>query len=412
MNSPLRLASAAPPEARARTGAPIVQKYGGSSVANVDRLRSIADKIGILARTGQPVVVVVSAMGTSTNQLLDLAEQASNAAGTRQLPQRELDMLVSTGERVTTAVLAIILCGLGVRAVSLTGSQSGIVTDEAHFNARILAVRPQRILRALESGEVPVVAGYQGMSTSREITTLGRGGSDTTAVALAAALTAHCCEIYSDVDGVYTSDPRRVAAARHLPKVGYQFMWDMAHAGARVLNAEAVRLARTSRVPIIARETFAHATVPRETRIEDDYTSAPALAVVELKDVLELRGSIRQWARLRDYAKSTGVVLEDAERHPEGFRVWVRRDLIATRALEQFTLDSISIRDGLSLVSVIASEPARLRLADAALRGYPVIRSSSGHRLSTLVATEHASELTQRLHAACIESVEPTALAG
>ncbi len=350
-------------------------------------------------------------MGTSTSQLLELAEQASSVTGAREVPQRELDMLVSTGERVTTALLAIVLSGLGIRAVSLTGSQSGIVTDEAHFNARVLEVRPQRVLQALEAGEVPVVAGYQGVSTSREITTLGRGGSDTTAVALAGAIAAEACEIYSDVDGVYTSDPRAVPAARHLPRVGYQFMWDMAHAGARVLNAEAVRLARISRVPIVARETFARSASPRETWLVDESTSAPAVAVVELKGALELRGPVKLWPKLCRHAEYAGIALEDAERHPEGFSAWVRGDLVSKRALEALTPSKLEIRDGLSLISVIG-EPEGLRRAELTLRGYRVKRSTSGRRLSVLVPAEHAPELAQRLHAACVESLEATALAG
>lgn len=251
-----------------------MRKYGGSSVADLGRLRRIADELGRVSQAGHPLVVVVSAMGKTTSELIALAEQAGSAGGAHELPRRELDMLVSTGERVTMALLSIILHGLGLRAVSFTGSQSGILTTDTHFDARVVEVRPRRLERALAEGRIAIVAGYQGVSRSGEITTLGRGGSDTTAVALAGALGAPCCEIYSDVDGVYTTDPHRVREAVHLPWIGYDFMAAMADAGARVLNREAVRLARQRGTRIIARSSFSEVDVPRETWV----TAAPMSA--------------------------------------------------------------------------------------------------------------------------------------
>jgi aspartate kinase len=189
----------------------LVQKYGGSSVADVEKIGKVADRVIAAKRAGNDVCVVVSAMGKTTDELLALAKRVAADA-----PRRELDMLVSTGERVTMALLSIAIHARGADAISFTGSQSGIITSDRHFDARIIEVRPHRIEDELARGRVVIVAGYQRMSYRREITTLGRGGSDTTAVALAAALGAEHCEIYSDVDGVYSADPRVVPEAKHL----------------------------------------------------------------------------------------------------------------------------------------------------------------------------------------------------
>ena len=230
----------------------VVQKYGGSSVADVAKIAHVADRVVAAARAGNKVVVVVSAMGKTTDGLIELAKRS---AGEAEPARRELDMLVSTGERVTMALLSIALQARGAEAISFTGSQSGILTNDRHFDARIIEVRPHRIEDELARGRIVIVAGYQGMSYKREITTLGRGGSDTTAVALAAALGAERCEIYSDVDGVYSADPRVVPDARHLPAIDLGVLAEMAEAGAKVLNAQAVEWARRNKVAIIARRT-------------------------------------------------------------------------------------------------------------------------------------------------------------
>lgn len=230
----------------------LVQKYGGSSVADVDKIGAVADKVALAKRAGHDVVVVVSAMGKATDGLLALAK---SVAGDKDPPRRELDMLLSTGERVSMALLSIALHARGLDAISFTGSQSGIITNDRHFDARIIEVRPHRIEDELSRGRIVIVAGYQGMSYRREITTLGRGGSDTTAVALSAALGAERCEIYSDVDGVYTADPRVVPDAKHLPDLSLAILSEMAEAGAKVLNAQAVEWARKNKVAIHARKT-------------------------------------------------------------------------------------------------------------------------------------------------------------
>ena len=228
----------------------IVQKYGGSSVATVDKLRQVAALILAKQRAGYAVVVVVSAMGDTTDELLEKAKAVAS-----QPDRRELDMLLSVGERISMALLAMAIREHGGDAVSLTGSQSGIITTASHTNARIMEVRPFRIADELELDRVVIVAGYQGVSYKREITTLGRGGSDTTAVALAAALEAEACEIYSDVDGVYSADPRVVPEAAPLEGIGYEEMQEMAGAGARVLNAAAVEFAKEARIALYARRT-------------------------------------------------------------------------------------------------------------------------------------------------------------
>lgn len=228
----------------------VIQKYGGSSVADVARIRKVAEKVAARRRAGDQICVVVSAMGDTTDELLALAHQVALAP-----PRRELDMLLSTGERISMALLSMALQELGVPAISFTGSQSGIITTGTHANARIVEVRPRRVQEALAEGKVVIVAGYQGVSTRQEVTTLGRGGSDTTAVALAAALQADC-EIYSDVAGVFTADPRVIPEAHRLDALSYEEMQELALAGAKVLNAQAVEFAKEQGIAIHARSTF------------------------------------------------------------------------------------------------------------------------------------------------------------
>jgi len=225
----------------------IVQKYGGSSVGDVDRIGKVAERVAARRAEGHQMVVVVSAMGDTTDELLGLARRISGDP-----PRRELDMLLTCGERVSMALLSMALHQRGVPAISFTGSQSGIITDDNHSGARILEVRPVRIREELGRGKVVIVAGFQGVSRQREVTTLGRGGSDTTAVALAAALGAEACEILSDVDGVYSADPRVVPEARKLERLDYDTMQELAAAGARVLNAQAVEFARAAGIVVHA----------------------------------------------------------------------------------------------------------------------------------------------------------------
>ena len=229
----------------------IVQKYGGTSVADPDRMRAVAENIAFTKRHGNDVVVVPSAMGKSTDNLIKLANDVSKTQ-----PGREMDMLITTGERVSMALLCMALADLGIEAKSFTGSQAGIITDTVHTKAKIIEVKGDRVREALAAGKVCVVAGFQGISTDKEITSLGRGGSDTTAVALAASLHADSCEIYTDVTGVFTADPRIVPQARKLQHVHFDEMLEMAGAGSKVLALRSVEFARNHNVPVHVRSAF------------------------------------------------------------------------------------------------------------------------------------------------------------
>src|SRR3954451_15501875 len=224
----------------------VVQKYGGSSVGDAEQIKRVAQRIVDARRAGHEVVVVVSAMGDTTDEMLDLAQQISPLP-----PPRELDMLLTASERISMALLAMAIANLGFEARSFTGSQAGVITDSAHGRARIIDVTPGRIRTALDAGYIAIVAGFQGVSQdTKDITTLGRGGSDTTAVALAAALPADVCEIYTDVDGVFTADPRKVPNAKKLDVLSMEEMLDLAANGSKILHLRCVEYARRYGIPI------------------------------------------------------------------------------------------------------------------------------------------------------------------
>ncbi len=249
----------------------LVQKYGGSSVTDAESVQRVARRIVDTHRAGHEVAVVVSAMGDTTDDLLDLAARVSPTPAAR-----ELDMLLTAGERISMAVLAMAIHDLGVEARSYTGSQAGLITDSTHGRARIINVTPGRILAALDEGAVPIVAGFQGVSQdTKDITTLGRGGSDTTAVALAAALHADVCEIYTDVDGVFSADPRIVPVARRVPRITYEEMLDLAASGAKVLHLRCVEYARRFELPLHVRSSFTQqsGTVVATAEADIDLTS-------------------------------------------------------------------------------------------------------------------------------------------
>ncbi|MGM0556200.1 MAG: aspartate kinase [Myxococcota bacterium] len=264
----------------------LVQKFGGSSLSDLERLEAVADKVVGGKDAGHEMVVVVSAMGDSTDELLEMARELSGAPS-----RRELDMLLSVGERISMALLSIAIQERGHEAVSLTGSQCGIITTQNHSNARIMDVRPFRVQDELNQGRIVIVAGYQGSSYRREVTTLGRGGSDTTAVALAAALQAEACEIYSDVEGVFSADPRVVLSATQLMELSHDEMLEMARSGARVLNEQAVEFARRSKIALYAKKTHGaqtSGTVIRPDGFHDRAARAerglPAVAVSHIDD--------------------------------------------------------------------------------------------------------------------------------
>ncbi|MFC6014554.1 aspartate kinase [Nocardia lasii] len=230
----------------------VVQKYGGSSVATAERIRRVAERIVETKKQGHDVVVVCSAMGDTTDELLDLAEQVAPAP-----PAREMDMLLTSGERISNALVAMAIHTLGAEARSFTGSQAGVITTGAHGNAKIIDVTPGRLQEALAEGQIVLVAGFQGVSQdSKDVTTLGRGGSDTTAVALAAALKADVCEIYTDVDGIFSADPRIVPDAQKLDNISYEEMLEMAACGSKVLMLRCVEYARRYNVPVHVRSSY------------------------------------------------------------------------------------------------------------------------------------------------------------
>jgi len=248
----------------------VVQKYGGTSLATPERIASVADRIVAIKKEGHQVAVVVSAMGETTDELAALAHRISKAP-----PKRELDMLLTAGERIAMALLAMAINDRGCKALSFTGSQSGIITDTEHTNAKIVEIRADRIQEALQKGQIAIVAGFQGMSTEREITTLGRGGSDTTAVALAIALEAKECQIFTDVDGVYSADPRIIGEARKLDWITYEEMMELSSLGVQVLHPRSVELAAKHDLPILVASSLEN----KQGTIVEQKTSLEAVRV-------------------------------------------------------------------------------------------------------------------------------------
>jgi len=263
----------------------VVQKFGGTSVGDADRIRAVADHVSRTRRQGNEVVVVVSAMGKATDDLIRLAGEVSTVQ-----PPRELDMLLSAGERISMSLLVMALAELGLDAVSYTGSQAGIITDAIHQKARIIEVKGDRLRESLVAGRVPVVAGFQGVSTDRDVTTLGRGGSDTTAVALAVALKADACEIYTDVSGVFTADPRIVPEAKKLARLSFEEMLDIAASGGRVLSLRSVEFARNHHVPLHVRSSFTWE--PGTWVLEEDPSMEQPIVTAVTHDVSEAKVTV------------------------------------------------------------------------------------------------------------------------
>ncbi|MCC6521208.1 MAG: aspartate kinase [Polyangiaceae bacterium] len=391
----------------------VVQKYGGSSVADVEKLGRVAERVVHARRAGNDVVVVVSAMGKTTDGLLELARDAVRAGAAdgadREPARRELDMLVSTGERVAMSLLSIAIQARGVRAISFTGSQSGIITNDRHFDARIIEVRPHRIEDELARGAVVIVAGYQGMSYKREITTLGRGGSDTTAVALAAALGADRCEIYSDVDGVYSADPRSVPEARHLPELDHALVQEMAESGAKVVCAQAVEWARRAGIAIYARSSFEPVSdTPRQTVIR---RFAPgdeprARAIVGHRQLAHATlGELATLERAEHLLLAAGAAI--VEEHVSEERAeWLLSLTSApgfaqARARIEEELPSLTVTVGLGLVSVVGGG---LTERGAALVAFREALAAAAARPRRMLAT--ALRLGAVVDAACVPDAE------
>jgi aspartate kinase len=389
----------------------VVQKYGGSSVADVEKLRKVARRVKETRERGYQVVVVVSAMGDTTDELLALARQVS-----ADPPRRELDMLLTCGERISMALLSMALQEMGVPAISFTGSQSGIITNDAHSQARIVEVRPYRIQDELAHGKVVIVAGYQGVSYKKEVTTLGRGGSDTTAVALAAALEAESCEIYSDVDGVFSADPRVVPEARKLEALSYDEMQELASAGAKVLNAQAVEFARARGIVILARTAHGQGrgTAVQEYVAPTDTRVKGVASEVELAVLSAALEGARLW-ELLEFLDARGVrgraLAFDGLRGGEG-RAFVAVPLQDVHGLEALQRDvearfgaAVALREDLGTVTCVgaglnadwSSLRRALAVAEELGAGVRAVHTSP-LQLTLLVDKAHLRELTARLH--------------
>jgi aspartate kinase len=402
----------------------VVQKYGGSSVADVQKLRQVAERVMRTRKQGHEVVVVVSAMGDTTDELLAMAKQVSPNPD-----RRELDMLLSAGERISMALLSMAIRELGGDAISFTGSQSGIITNDRHVDARIIEVRPFRVQDELSRGKIVVIAGYQGVSYKKEVTTLGRGGSDTTAVAMAAALDAQHCEICSDVDGVYSADPRVVAAAHRIGTLSYEETQEMAESGAKVLNAQAVEFAKEKGIAIYARATSgplpgpdpsSDGTVVRRdaprlpgtvvgVASERDVlvleSDAPATELLALLDERAIAGKQLHVAEYTVGTPRTTVVISRENLHDEP-RV---RDALTTRFGARARL-----LDGLGAVSAIGAginaTYANVRIGTAALDEIglrPTGLATSSFRITWMIPRDLIADAVRALHHRFIELPRP-----
>jgi aspartate kinase len=401
----------------------IVQKFGGTSVGDPERIRRVAQRVAGEKRGGREVVVVVSAMGHTTDELLELAGRVTGDA--RRDHPRELDMLLTAGERISMALLAMAIRDAGVEAISLTGSQAAIITDETHTGARIAEVRATRVREELARGCVVIVAGFQGVSRTREVTTLGRGGSDTTAVALAAALGAERCEIFTDVAGVYTADPRRVPQARLLPFVDYDEMVELASSGAQVMHPRAVEIGAKFGVPIRVLSSFEDATTAG-TLIRRRKRRMEGLVVTGLASEsgyarLILRGLPNTTAAVSRIVSALGVanvsvdmlVLADRPDTRRQVQVTVKEDSadaaaeVCERVRAELGGDRVEVEKGLSRVALVGSGMAGLpgvyaQAFDALVRAGVEVNavSTSAISITFLVRSEDEDRTLQLLHAA------------
>ncbi len=405
----------------------IVQKYGGSSVADVDRIRKVAERVMRTKAAGHDVAVVVSAMGDTTDDLLQLAKRVS-----ANPDRRELDMLLSAGERISMALLSLAIRELGGDAISFTGSQSGIITNDRHVDARIIEVRPFRVQDELARGRVVVIAGYQGVSYRKEVTTLGRGGSDTTAVAMAAALGAEYCEICSDVDGVYTADPRVVTAATRVGALSYEETQELAEAGAKVLNAQAVEFAKEREIAIYARATAS--ALPGSDPSSDGTvvrrhaprTPGTVAGVASERDVFGLQAhgdhsqltSVLEWLDARSTAGKQ-LHLAAFGKGCDGLTVLISRENLHDedrfrRDLASRFAGHASLVDAVGAVSVVGAginaSYANVRRGTAMLSEggiHPHGIATSSFRISWLIPSDRLDDAVRRLHHGFLEQSAP-----
>jgi aspartate kinase len=396
----------------------IVQKFGGTSVGDADRIRAVADHVARTRAEGNDVVVVVSAMGKFTDDLIRLADDVSPTR-----PPRELDMLLTAGERISMALVSMALGACGVESASFTGSQAGIITDTDHTRAKILEMRPDRIREALDAGLVPVVAGFQGVSTDRDITTLGRGGSDVTAVALAAALKADVCEIYTDVTGVFSADPRVVMRARRIPKVSFDEMLEISATGGRVLMLRSVEFARRHGVPMHVRSSFTWE--PGTWIVEEDPTMEEAVVSAVTDDTSEAKITVggvpdrpgvaaRLFRQLADRSINVDMIVQNTSAKgitDISFTV-PKTDLAAAREAcdaikDEIGATEVTSDDNIGRVSIIGagmkSNPGVTALMFETLSENGInieMISTSSIRISCVMRAERVADAVRHLHTA------------
>ncbi|MEI6709716.1 MAG: aspartate kinase [Actinomycetota bacterium] len=396
----------------------VVQKYGGTSVGDAERIRAVAEHVAQTRERGDQVVVVVSAMGKFTDELIALA----NAIGPVR-PPREMDMLLTAGERISMALVSMALGARGVQSASFTGSQAGIITDNDHTKAKILEMRPDRIIEALEQGLVPVVAGFQGVSTDRDITTLGRGGSDVTAVALASALKADSCEIYTDVTGVFSADPRVVPSARRIPRVSFDDMMEMAATGGRVLMLRSVEFASRHKVPLHVRSSFTWE--PGTWIVEEDPTMEQAVVTAITDDVSESKITVagvpdkpgiaaKLFRALADARVNVDMIVQNTSIHAHtdiSFTV-AATDLdaaleVCNTVAQEIGAASVESTEKIGRVSVIGagmkSSPGVTAQMFETLTAHGInieMISTSSIRISCVVDAEKVGEAVRALHTA------------
>lgn len=394
----------------------IVQKYGGSSVADAGRIRRVAGRVADVYREGHQVVVVVSAMGDTTDELIHLVREVTDNPS-----ERELDVVLSTGEQVSIALLAMAIRDLGEPVISLTGAQVGIITDNAHTKARILSVNNERLEAELAQGNIVVVAGFQGVDQANNITTLGRGGSDTTAVALAAALKADLCEIYTDVDGVYTTDPRVVPEARKLSTVSYDEMLELAHLGAVVLHPRAVELAMQYGIPLHVRSSFNHnlGTIVKEAENMEKALVVTGVAYdlnvakIGIFDVVDKPGiAYRLFKALADEKVNVDMIVQSAMRdeHNDISFTCARDDVkkalqVVENILPELGGKGFTWDDKVAKVSIVgagmASNPGVAAMMFGALAGEGInleMISTSEIKVSCIIKAEEAKKAVKALH--------------
>ncbi len=406
------------PERKAERTNIIVMKFGGTSVADATCMKRVANRIVDARRLGHPVVAVVSARGDTTDELIEMAREISDNP-----PAREMDMLLSTGERISAALVAMAIQELGYEAISLTGSQAGIVTDTAHTKAKILDIRPQRILKALEEDKIVLVAGFQGVSTDQDVTTLGRGGSDTTAVALAAALGAEACMIFTDVDGIYTTDPRVVPEARKLDFISNDEMLELTASGAKVMMLRSIEVARRFDVPLWVRSSFTDAPgtlIAQEERgmeqaIISGVTYALDDAKVTIHDLPDRIGeAAKVFSAMAKANINVDVIIQNVS--AEG-----KADISFTAPegdLPKISTVLTALKDELGFARFdLDTEVAKVTLVGAGMKTYPGIAakmfevlaendiniemiSTSSIKISCVIRQSHAETAIRALHAA------------